>query len=192
MSLTKSSDIVRAFLSEADPLPPEDGTVVPNQATADLYQSQRPRLLRFLRRRVSPDGADDLVQQTFVRFLVRASDPSAVIVCPEGYLRRTASNLAINAAATARARSEALHIALDETILPGVDQLAALEARDTLARLEVALQRLPTRSREIFLAHRIDGYTYGEIASRTGLSVKTVEKHMSRAIAHIDRVISAR
>ena len=39
-----------------------------------------------------------------------------------------------------------------------------------------------------FLAHRIDGYGYAEIAHRTGLSIKTVEKHMSRAIAALDRI----
>ena len=57
-----------------------------------------------------------------------------------------------------------------------------------LDRLEQALLRLSPRTREIFLAHRLDGYTYSEIAHRTGLSVKTVEKHMTRAIAALDRV----
>jgi RNA polymerase sigma-70 factor (ECF subfamily) len=47
-------------------------------------------------------------------------------------------------------------------------------------------------TRQIFLAHRVDGYSYGEIAERTGLSVKGVEKHMSRAIAHIDRAFAQR
>jgi RNA polymerase sigma-70 factor (ECF subfamily) len=61
-----------------------------------------------------------------------------------------------------------------------------------LQRLELALQRLKPRTREIFLAHRIDGYSYVEIAALTGLSVKGVEKHMSRAIAFIDRVFASR
>jgi RNA polymerase sigma-70 factor (ECF subfamily) len=39
------------------------------------------------------------------------------------------------------------------------------------------------------LAHRIDGFTYAEIAERTGLSVKGVEKQMSKAIAKIDRLL---
>ena len=42
-------------------------------------------------------------------------------------------------------------------------------------------------TREIFMAHRLDGLSYAEIADRTGLSVKGVEKHMSKAIAQVTR-----
>ena len=133
----------------------------------------------------------DLVQQSFVRFLARTSD-GAPVASPEGYLRQTTRNLVIDEAKTARRRSQAMHVPLDEVELHAPDALAALEARDMLHRLEVALLRLKPRTREIFLAHRIDGYSYGEIAARTGLSVKGVEKHMSRAIAHLDRTLSAR
>jgi RNA polymerase sigma-70 factor (ECF subfamily) len=45
------------------------------------------------------------------------------------------------------------------------------------------------KTREIFLAHRIHGFTYAQIAERTGLSVKGVEKQMSKAIAKIDRLL---
>lgn len=193
MTLNNPLGASKRFVDEGEPFPPEERELRTQQPdTAALYVSQRPRLLGFLRRWTARDRADDLVQQTFVRFIARASAPGTPIECPEGFLRRTARNLAINAAETARVRSDALHIELDEVDLPAPDQLAALEARDMLARLDLALQRLPVRTREIFLAHRIDGYSYGEIARRTGLGVKTVEKHMSRAIAHIDRFASAR
>ncbi len=85
-----------------------------------------------------------------------------------------------------------MHIPVEEGDLVAPDQVAALEARDTLRHLEQALLCLKPQTREIFLAHRIDGYSYVEISARTGLSVKGVEKHMSRAIAHVDRVLSSR
>ena len=47
-----------------------------------------------------------------------------------------------------------------------------LELRDTLRRLEHAVSKLKPRTREIFLAHRIHGFTYAEIAERTGLSIR--------------------
>jgi RNA polymerase sigma-70 factor (ECF subfamily) len=37
------------------------------------------------------------------------------------------------------------------------------------------------------MAHRLDGLSYAEIAARTGLSIKGVEKHMCKAIAQLDR-----
>ena len=70
-----------------------------------------------------------------------------------------------------------------------IDQVAVLEARDTLRRLEQAIGKLKARTREIFLAQRIEGLSYAEIAERTGLSVKGVEKQMSKAIAKIDRML---
>lgn len=58
-----------------------------------------------------------------------------------------------------------------------------------LRRLEAIMLKLKPRTRAIFIAHRIDGLSYAEIAERTGLSVKGVEKQMSKAIAHIDRML---
>jgi RNA polymerase sigma-70 factor (ECF subfamily) len=56
-----------------------------------------------------------------------------------------------------------------------------------LRRLEEAVASMPRRQREIFLAYRVDGLTYGEIASRTGLSVRQVERQMARAIHKLCR-----
>jgi RNA polymerase sigma-70 factor (ECF subfamily) len=58
-----------------------------------------------------------------------------------------------------------------------------------LTRLEAAMLKLRPKTREIFMAHRVHGLSYAEIAERTGLSVKGVEKQMSKAIAHIDRML---
>jgi RNA polymerase sigma-70 factor (ECF subfamily) len=82
-----------------------------------------------------------------------------------------------------------LHVPADDAVLTGTDTEAQLEARDMLERLETAMLRLRPLTREIFMAHRLDGYTYREIAERTGLSLKRVEKHMSRAIAQLDDVL---
>lgn len=70
-----------------------------------------------------------------------------------------------------------------------MDQVAVLESRDMLRRLEAAISKLKPKTRAIFLAHRLDGLSYAEIAELTGLSVKGVEKQMSKAIAKIDRLL---
>jgi RNA polymerase sigma-70 factor (ECF subfamily) len=53
---------------------------------------------------------------------------------------------------------------------------------ELLRRLEDAVASMPRVQREIFLAHRLDDLSYAEIAQRTGLSVKQVERQMARAI----------
>jgi RNA polymerase sigma-70 factor (ECF subfamily) len=61
---------------------------------------------------------------------------------------------------------------------------------ELLKKLERAMLKLPRPTREIFLAHRLDDMSYQEIADRTGLSVREVERHMARAICAIDRSLN--
>ena len=58
---------------------------------------------------------------------------------------------------------------------------------DLMVRLERAMLALPHTTREVFLAHRIDGFSYGDIADRTGLSVHQVRRHMAKAILQLAR-----
>lgn len=53
---------------------------------------------------------------------------------------------------------------------------------EKLRRLEEAALSMPKLQREIFMAHRLDGMPYEEIARRTGLTVRQVERHIGRAI----------
>jgi len=54
-----------------------------------------------------------------------------------------------------------------------------------LARLDHAMRRMPRRQREIFLAVRLDNLSYPEIAERTGLNVKEVERHFANSLLSI-------
>ena len=60
---------------------------------------------------------------------------------------------------------------------------------ERLERLEQAVGRLPLMTREIFLARRVDGLSYAEIAELTGLSERQVERQMARAIARLVRLV---
>ena len=58
---------------------------------------------------------------------------------------------------------------------------------DLLRSMEEAMLNIPKLQREIFMAHRLDNLPYGEIARRTGLTVRQVERHMARAIYKLDK-----
>jgi RNA polymerase sigma factor (sigma-70 family) len=178
----------RLPLDEGEPLPPgHDRVVALQDVVGNLYRTERPGLLRFLARR-TPDGcAEDMVQQLFARMAARIEDHAAAIASPTAYLREAARNLVRDHARAAARSSERLHVSIDDVPLCDGDPVAALEARDRLARLEQAVLRLKPLTRQIFLARRLDGYSYGEIAEQTGLSVRGVEKQMSRAIKQLGR-----
>ncbi len=53
---------------------------------------------------------------------------------------------------------------------------------ELLRRMEVAIVNMPKRQREIFMAHRVHNMSYREIAERTGLTARQVERHIAKAI----------
>jgi RNA polymerase sigma factor (sigma-70 family) len=63
---------------------------------------------------------------------------------------------------------------------------------EKLRRLEEAAMNMPKLQREIFMAHRLDDMPYEEIARRTGLTVRQVERHMARAIYKITAALRGR
>lgn len=180
-------------LAEGDPLPPEDRVAVGSVlALEDIYHAQAPKLLRFFARRADRQDAHDLVQESFARLADAGAAPDKAIEQPEAYLNGIATNLLRNRAKSALQRSLARQVPVEEASLAGPDMVAVLEARDLLNRIQGALMRLSPKTRDIFLAHRVDGFSYNEIAKRTGLSLKGVEWHMTKAIAHLDRVLRSR
>lgn len=165
-----------------------DKYTIKSVGLADLHRAHCGRLQRFFARRGARQDADDLVQESFVRFAdMQAKSPDKVVECPEAYLTTIAVNLLRHRAKVAARRSTAFHFSADTVALIGSDTIAALEARDQLERLQASLARLSPKSRLVFLAHRRDGISYKEIARQEGLSVKGVEYRMSKAIAHLSR-----
>ncbi|MEC3907195.1 sigma-70 family RNA polymerase sigma factor [Tamlana sp. 2201CG12-4] len=50
-----------------------------------------------------------------------------------------------------------------------------------LACLRLAIDELPPKCKKALLLNKIEGYRYKEIAESMGISVKTVENHISKA-----------
>lgn len=57
----------------------------------------------------------------------------------------------------------------------------------TLKRIERAIRKLPRRQREIFCALRFEDLNYVEIAERTGLTVREVERLFAEVLLNISR-----
>lgn len=177
----------RVPLEEGDPLPPVDDRAVPKTCLEEIYRAERPRLLRFLDRRTAGDRAEDIIQQIFTRLVARSRTDAVPMEVPGAYLRQAAHNLLRDEARNAVRTHQVQHVPIEDVEVGDADPVAALEARDRLVRIEQAVLRLKPLTRQIFLACRLDGYSYAEIAEQTGLSVCGVEKQMSRAIKQLGR-----
>jgi RNA polymerase sigma-70 factor (ECF subfamily) len=64
-----------------------------------------------------------------------------------------------------------------------------LEHDELLRDLRTAVGALPERRREIFVLHRVNGLSYAQIASVLGISAKTVENQMGRALHQLRKAL---
>lgn len=166
-----------------------DPTVEP-KVVEQLYRAEADRLEGYASRRLrDPYDARDVVHDFFATLLRVGRERFRRVDEPPAYARRAVGKLSINSNVADRARKARGTAWADMSCQESSDPHAQLEARDTLRRLEEAMAQLPERSRLIFLAIRLEGLSYAEVAQRTGLSVKRVEKVMSKAIARIDRLL---
>ncbi|HEV2561549.1 MAG TPA: sigma-70 family RNA polymerase sigma factor [Rhizomicrobium sp.] len=137
-------------------------------------------LMRFLNQNWrNKSELEDLRQDVYARILENAE--GGVPEHTKAFVLTTARNLLINRVRRehivpidAMADLEGLNT-VDDT--PGADRVAI--ARDTLRRLQAALDRLPPRCREVVLLRRVEGLSRQEIAARMGISEKTVAAHMT-------------
>lgn len=131
-------------------------------------------LARTLRKRFGLQGAEDIVQETYLRL---ASQPD--IQHPRAFLLRVAVNIARDQLRRAIVR-ERYAVQLQRY---GWDLSSDADQAEALLLKQIVLS-LPAADREIFILSRFRGLTYDEIATHAGLSVRTVEWRMSRALAH--------
>ena len=106
------------------------------------------------------------------------------------YLCRAARNRALNHVRHLRVvDSAAPTLASEERAPPRASDL--LEESEINAAAAEAIESLPPRCREVFELSRLSGLSYGEIADQLGISTKTVEVHMGRALRTLRDALEA-
>ena len=124
------------------------------------------------------DRAQDLVQDLFVR-LWQDREQVNITTSVKSYLFSAVRNRCLNlVSAAARMRP------IDEEMDDRVDEEERTEEEHSLraARVQAAIEGLPEERRKVFRLSRDEGLKYHEIAQRLGISVKTVENQMGKAL----------
>jgi RNA polymerase sigma factor (sigma-70 family) len=154
---------------------------------ADSYLRQRRFLGAFIGRWVGdPDAREDLLNDIWLR-IGRLEEEEAPRE-PDAYLRTVAKNLATDWLRRRTTRAGVLSEAADVDQVPDWaprvdDVIVSKQALDYLLSL---IENLAPRQRQALLLYRVDGWTMAKVAQHMGISVRTVEEHVSRAIAHCD------
>ena len=146
-------------------------------AFRELYYEYYEALYRFAWRYVrDSELALDFVQETFTRLWVKRQtlDDSKPI---KPFLYRIIHNLIIDHVRKQAVREDAMHL-LDFDDAHEDDH----EANERMETIDRAIRSLPEGQQEVFRMNRYEGLKYTEIAHILGLSVKAVEKRMSKAL----------
>lgn len=147
-----------------------------------LFREYFPGLCDFVLTYVdSPEVARDLVQDLFLDLWVRHED-GRLPPLSSGYLYTAARNRALkhlrHQGIVKRWRDRVLRE--PAPLAPAADE--ELMAGTLAEAIEKAVAELPEKRRQIFLLSREQDLSYSAIAEVLGLSVKTVENQMARAL----------
>lgn len=152
-----------------------------------LTRKFRPPLIAFFSRRVaSLAEAEDMTQEVFVR-LMRAQ--ATIEEASAAYIFRIAANLVRDRARHDLVRrnfSDAVRHDANAGIDP-IDPFRIASARESISVLWAAIQALPEPTQQIFILYRVEDIPKQTIADNFGFHLRTVDKHISRALVFLSR-----
>jgi RNA polymerase sigma factor (sigma-70 family) len=167
-----------------------------NRHITETFTQERRRLGSFIRQRVpDPEEAEDILQDVFFE-LVEAYRLPEPIEQVGAWLFRVARNRIIDRFRKKREQPlpEALEAAEDsedgywlEQALPALDSgpEACFARAMLLEAISMALDELPARQREVFIAHELDGLSYKELAAQSGENLNTLLGWKRLAVLHL-------
>ncbi|MEO5590423.1 MAG: RNA polymerase sigma-70 factor [Gemmatimonadaceae bacterium] len=124
--------------------------------------------------------AEEVVQDVMLAFWQRR-DSLAADGSPQAYLFQSVRNRSLNHARHERVAREGEPFAIGSDAVESRAHSKMVED-EMRAAVEAAVEGLPGRCREVFELSRVHGLKYSEIATKLGISVKTVEAQMGKAL----------
>lgn len=127
-----------------------------------------------------PDVAKDIVQDVFVKFWNNRKT-TEITLSLSAYLKRSVINTALNELEKIQRHRKAdlINIPPDSLVQHGDQEFAHQELS---RQLENAIDKLPIRTRAVFVLIRNEEMSYKEVGESLDISVKAVEKEMMKAL----------
>lgn len=167
-----------------------------NRRITETIVREQGRLGSFIRRRVpDPGEAEDILQEVFFEFIEAYRLPKPIEQVG-AWLVRVARNRIVDR--FRKKREESLPQAREadgdgeddhwlEQALPALDggPEAAYARAMLLDAISVALDELPARQRDVFIAHELDGRSFNELAAASGVNLNTLLGWKRQAVLHL-------
>jgi RNA polymerase sigma-70 factor, ECF subfamily len=146
-----------------------------------VFRTWYPVLVRVAGALVQDSDAAEEVAQEVMLELWRRRHVLDANISLRAYLLRSIRNRSLNYLRHLRVRRDTVQnveALYDEP--EGSDQ--PIVAKELAEAVQLALASLPPRCRQVFELSRVDGLKYSEIAETLGISQKTVEAQMGKAL----------
>lgn len=164
-----------------------------SNALTAAYLAKRVNLVRFFTVRTgSAAEAEDIVQEIFVKI---ASLDASHIENHAAYLYKLGTNVLLDRVRGRRrglAREDAYFDAQAGDGGTASDPAAnapsperSWHARRQLEEVMRVVNDFPPQRRRVFVMHKLEGLSYGEVASALGISKSAIEKHMIAALRQL-------
>jgi len=144
----------------------------------ELFRKFFPALMTFARKFLpGEDDAREVVHKVFINLWEkRASLDTSTSL--KSYLFKSVHNRSLN---VIRDRKKFVGNEVPD-VASEIDVEAQMDAMELEDRIMKVIEGLPEKCKEIFEMSRFEGLKYNEIADKLGISVKTVENQMSKAL----------
>ena len=164
----------------------------------NIIQLYGDELRRFLAKYLSIFAdIEDCSQETFLKVWLKVQQ-GGVQGNLRGYLFTTALNVVRDKRRRDRVRHRNRHVELSDAVLDLSDSTLGLRRiqvedecywMEALRLIEAELKNLQPTTRKVLLMCHLERKTYSEIASELGISVRTVEREIWRALEHMRKSV---
>jgi RNA polymerase sigma factor (sigma-70 family) len=168
----------------------DDAEDAAGESVIEALTRYRRQLARKIARLVKPYDVEDIVQETCLRVFQAAQRQP--IRSPRAFMLKTARNLAINNLRWADALN---HMVADdgadnaECAPAGLEDALEERTPESLVASEQefvvfcrAIRALPRQRQRVILLRRVYGLSQREVATKLGISERTVENHIAQAV----------
>jgi RNA polymerase sigma-70 factor (ECF subfamily) len=172
-------------------LPPDRDDAIARGAgvpgtVARLFREQAKRMGRKLSRHLrNPDDAADASQDLFLK-LWRREQAGQLRGEATAYMNSAAVTIAIDLERRRRSRAEdrVLEVRLEDLQQDSASNDETLHWREGVQALIASLAELPSITQQVFLLYHFDGLSHAAVSGRLAISIRSVERHMARALVH--------
>ena len=154
-----------------------------NSNLVSLYKNQKPLFMRFAFRFLKkPHDVEDVVQEAFVKLMELKNNRQ--IAHPKSYIYQSIKNLSLNRIGKLEHRiTDQIGDFESESVqIYGIPLDEQFEHQEKLEAFCKAVSRLPEKCRHVYVLRRVYGLSHQEISQQMGISVKTVEAHLAKAM----------